>query len=73
MTNQEAVKWLENLIDDIGQPRGMYLWHYAQALSEIITLLNSGNEAHREDETASDMRDYCERYEPTYNPEDGSM
>lgn len=29
--------------------------------------------AQHEDETASDMRDYCERYEPTYNPEDGSM
>lgn len=25
------------------------------------------------DEMQSDMRDYCERYEPTYNPEDGSM
>ena len=24
-------------------------------------------------ETQSEMRDYCERYEPTYNPEDGSM
>ena len=24
-------------------------------------------------EMQSDMRDYCERYEPTYNPEDGSM
>lgn len=24
-------------------------------------------------EAASDMRDYCERYEPTYNPDDGSM
>ena len=30
-------------------------------------------EAKRQDEAASDMRDYCERYEPTYNPEDGSM
>ena len=29
--------------------------------------------AQREDEAASDMRDYCERYEPTYNSEDGSM
>lgn len=29
--------------------------------------------AQREDEAASDMRDYCEHYEPTYNPEDGSM
>ena len=26
-----------------------------------------------EEELANDMRDYCERYEPTYNPEDGSM
>ena len=26
-----------------------------------------------DDEMASDMRDYCEHYEPTYNPEDGSM
>jgi len=24
-------------------------------------------------EMQSNMRDYCERYEPTYNPEDGSM
>lgn len=24
-------------------------------------------------ERTSDMRDYCEMYEPTYNPEDGSM
>lgn len=23
--------------------------------------------------TASEMRDYCEKYEPTYNSEDGSM
>jgi len=30
-------------------------------------------EAQREDEAARDMRDYCERYEPTYNLEDGSM
>lgn len=29
--------------------------------------------AQREDEAASDMRTYCERYEPTCNPEDGSM
>jgi len=26
-----------------------------------------------DDEIASDMRDYCEHYEPTYNPDDGSM
>ena len=26
-----------------------------------------------EEQMASEMRDYCERYEPTYNSEDGSM
>lgn len=26
-----------------------------------------------EEVLANDLRDYCERYEPTYNPEDGSM
>ena len=36
-------------------------------------LLKHPSETQREDEAASDMRDYCERYEPTYNPEDGSM
>lgn len=27
----------------------------------------------REYEAAVEMTEYCERYEPTYNPEDGSM
>ena len=39
MNNEEAIKWLGNLINDIGQTRGMYLWHYAQALQEIISML----------------------------------
>lgn len=39
MTKEEAIKWLGNLIDDIGQTRGMYLWPYAQALQEIISML----------------------------------
>ena len=26
-----------------------------------------------EEELANDMRDYCEHYESTYNPDDGSM
>lgn len=30
-------------------------------------------EAQRDYEAASDVRDYCERHEPTYNPDDGSM
>lgn len=45
MTKEEAIKWLGNLIDDIGQTRGMYLWPYAQALQEIITILSDRNAA----------------------------
>ena len=41
MDNEQAVKWLGNLIDDIGQSRHQDLWHYGQALSEIIDLLQT--------------------------------
>lgn len=30
-------------------------------------------QAQREYEAAIELQQYCERYEPTYNPEDGSM
>lgn len=30
-------------------------------------------QAQRDYEAASELRDYCIRYEPTYNPDDGSM
>ena len=30
-------------------------------------------EAQRDYEASVEMAEYCERYEPTYNPEDGSM
>ena len=43
MTKEEAIKWLGNLIGDICQTRGMYLWPYAQALQEIITMLSDRN------------------------------
>lgn len=42
MTKKEAIKWLENLKEDIGRPRyPRYeaLWHYEQALDEIIQTL----------------------------------
>lgn len=39
MTNQEAIKWLENLKQDIGQLRHEDLWPYAQAIDEIMELL----------------------------------
>jgi hypothetical protein len=49
----------------------------------IVDLLNdlpsaqpepwNGGADENEYERASDERDYCERFEPTYNPDDGSM
>lgn len=39
MANEDAVKWLENLKQDIGKPQHSELWHYEQALVEIGELL----------------------------------
>lgn len=39
MTKEEAIKWLENLKQDIGQLRHEDLWPYAQAIDEIIDIL----------------------------------
>lgn len=39
MTLEDAIKWLENLKQDIGQLRHEDLWHYEQAIYEIIALL----------------------------------
>ena len=39
MTNEDAIKWLENLKQDIGQLRHEDLWPYAQAIDEIIAML----------------------------------
>ena len=39
MTNEDAIKWLDNLKNDIGNPHYEGLWHYAQAIDEIIALL----------------------------------
>ena len=39
MRNEDAIKWLENLKQDIGQLRHENLWHYAQAIDEITELL----------------------------------
>lgn len=35
--------------------------------------LVKGQEAQRDYEAAAEMAEYCEHYEPAYNPEDGSM
>ena len=39
MNNEDAIKWLENLKNDIGNPQCEYLWHYAQAIDEICAML----------------------------------
>lgn len=39
---------------------------------DSITLLKE-QEAQRDYEASVEMAEYCERYEQTYNPEDGSM
>ena len=39
MTNEDAIKWLYNLEQDIGQLRHEDLWPYAQAIEEIMELL----------------------------------
>lgn len=38
-----------------------------------IDLLEEREQSQREYEAAVEMGQYCERYEPTYNPEDGSL
>ena len=39
MTNQDAIRWLDNLKNDIGNPHYEGLWHYAQAIDEICCML----------------------------------
>lgn len=41
MTKGEAVKWIANLMADIGEPQYSALWHYEQALSEIRGLIET--------------------------------
>lgn len=39
MNKVEAIKWLSNLKMDIGKTQHQELWHYEQALDEIIQTL----------------------------------
>lgn len=43
-----------------------------KTISDALSLLNE-QEIQRDYEASVDMAEYCERYEQTYNPEDGSM
>lgn len=39
MTNEDAIRWLDNLKNDIGNPHYERLWPYAQAIDEICSML----------------------------------
>ena len=41
MNKSEAIKWLINLRTDIGKSEHRALWHYKQALAEIIEMLHA--------------------------------
>lgn len=41
MTCKDCIKWLENLKSDLGKSQFSELWHYEQAMAEIIELLQS--------------------------------
>lgn len=38
MTNEDAIRWLDNLKNDMGNPHYEGLWPYAQAIDEICSL-----------------------------------
>ena len=41
MKTDDALKWLENLKNDIGKSEHSSIWHYEQAIVEIGQLLKS--------------------------------
>lgn len=66
---REAVKELYFRMDG----NGVIVRLCVKCRGELNHLLTQEAEAKRDYEAMSDMRDYCENHEPTYNPEDGSM
>lgn len=58
MTKDDAVKWLNNLKNDIGDARHSDLWHYVEAIDEAISTLSECVEiAHCKD---------CSYFEPVW-------
>ena len=76
MTDHERIERFKETVDyllDKSYSDFLARDHYETAADVLLMLERQELKAQREDEAASDMRDCCERYEPTYNPEDGSM
>ena len=69
MTNEDAVKWLDNLKNDIGNLYYERLWPYAQAIDEIIELLEEQEvkTGHWIDSAGNDKCSICgEEYSELY-------
>ena len=77
---EKVVKGLQTAVDSD------WMWrkadYIAMCCKDAIALINAQQEriteleaelGQRDYNAAVEMRQYCERYEPTYNPEDGSM
>ena len=62
MINEDAIKWLENLKNDIGNPHYECLWHYAQAIDEICAMLE-------EQEAVEPIRHYARYSKKPYGME----
>lgn len=41
---KDSINWLENLKQAIGKPQHSELWHYEQALTEVIEMLSDRSE-----------------------------
>lgn len=73
---QEAYHHLQvHNIGNVDIPDGVTKEQFHAVMNNVVDALEHTDkgESWPYDEAASDMRDYCERYEPTYNPEDGSI
>lgn len=46
---------------------------YADYVYDALAMLKAQEQSRRDYESATEMAQYCERYEPTYNTEDGSL
>ena len=68
MTKREAIEILEEVktLDDS-------MFAYSQAYNDALDMAIEALKAQCDYETSVEAAQYCERYEPTYNPEDGSM
>lgn len=68
---ENVIKELTNLPTTIYS--GMYQLRITHDLRNKVIALLKEQEAQRDYEASVEMAEYCERYEQTYNPEDGSM